>query len=108
MTLQIVERNTFDHVMCPNCSRMHQIRDRSGLLELPTRCVRCRCPLDPAQAKEFMDGRAKAEHSDAISEAGAKLRGERVTPSQMAQLQETVDALRIEVAELRRTKRAEK
>lgn len=94
LKLKTIERNTYDHLMCPYCSRMHQMKDITGTLELPARCVRCKCPFDPKDAERFIEDKATAEFDEAISSTGKKLRGE--------YQQDEIIALRAEVAELRR------
>lgn len=77
------ERNTFDHVKCPSCSRLHQVEDDKGPIEIPRRCLRCKCDMEDMQAADdFINGNAVKEHDDATTESGQKLRGEH--PTQLA------------------------
>lgn len=85
MAAQLVEeeRNTFNHVKCPSCSRLHQIEDDKGPIEIPRRCLRCKCPMDDMVAADaFINDNAVKEHDNATTEAGQKLRGEH--PTQLA------------------------
>lgn len=91
--LKHVERNTFEHIMCPNCSRLHQIVDISGPIELPVRCLRCKCPMEPKAAEKWINERAETEHDQAISDAGAKLRGEWGQNTEIAELRKEVARL---------------
>ena len=94
-TLKVVERNTFPHVMCPNCSRMYQTMDKDQApMEIPQACRRCKCPMDADKAQAWMNDRAQQEHDQAITDAGQRLRGE--TPNR----DEVVDGLLATIAGL--------
>lgn len=107
---KIVEKNTWNHESCPNCGMMYQMENRDGPIEIPTRCKRCQCPMNIAQAGPWMDNRAIEEHDDGITAAGKKLRGEDVFPPTMdmaALMTEIRESLRVDRESLRAELKAE-
>jgi len=96
--MTVIERNTFEFVLCPTCSRMHQATEKGDkqndlLVEVPTRCARptCRCPMTVEGGRDYIQAQAIKEHDQAITEAGKKLRGEYQMPAL------DIEALRAEI-----------
>lgn len=53
------EQEGIEYAICPNCSRMHGLKDEKGeAFEIPNNCKRCGCPMDSIKANAFMDAAA--------------------------------------------------
>lgn len=102
--LQIAERNTELYAMCPNCSKHHLVQNREGDHELPRLCSRCKCPMDPGQARPWQERQTELAHDPKLTALGQRMRGEQ--PEQEATLARLLGAIegltnRIEALESR-------